>query len=123
MGSNSTAVKPKNTRKLLGSADIDSDLNSAYPHDARWDYAIGYDHGVKKVHYVEVHPASGTHNAKEILAKLSWLKGWLATVSLDVFPRQFHWVCTGNVGIPRHNKILRALAVQGIRPRSPLVIG
>lgn len=58
-------VKPQNPRKLSGSVYLDKCLKTTNPHDARWDYVIGYR---EKAYFVEVHPAN-TSNVDEVVKK------------------------------------------------------
>lgn len=37
LGSNSSKVKPEDTKKCEGSVDIDMALQSKYPNEPRWD--------------------------------------------------------------------------------------
>lgn len=61
-------VKPQNPRKLSGSVYLDKCLKTTNPHDARWDYVIGYR---EKAYFVEVHPAN-TSNVDEVVKKKKW---------------------------------------------------
>ena len=58
-------VKPQNPRNLSGSVYLDKCLEKTNPHDARWDYVIGY---CEKAYFVEVHPAN-TSNVDEVVKK------------------------------------------------------
>ena len=62
-------VKPQNPRNLSGSVYLDKCLEKTNPHDARWDYVIGY---CEKAYFVEVHPAN-TSNVDEVVKKKNWL--------------------------------------------------
>ena len=73
-------VKPQNPRKLSGSVYLDKCLKTTNPHDARWDYVIGYR---EKAYFVEVHPAN-TSNVDEVVKKKKWLDVWLKTNALDL---------------------------------------
>ena len=61
-------IKPQNPRKLSGSIYLDKCLKSANPHEARWDYVIGYD---ERAFFAEVHPAN-TSNVDEVVKKKNW---------------------------------------------------
>ena len=43
LGSNSSKVKPTDTRKCEGSVDIDNAVERKFPSRNRWDYAAGYN--------------------------------------------------------------------------------
>lgn len=74
-------VRPANARHLTGSLDVDGALASDPVHGAahRWDYGVGYGASTdtERVVWIEVHPAS-TSDVKTVLAKLAWLKRYLA---------------------------------------------
>jgi hypothetical protein len=96
------AEKPK---QLLGSAAIDDDCLSAYPNANRWDYVVGYERGGKAVAYfIEVHSAQ-TSGVSEMEKKLQWLRGFLGEApqkKLAALYREYHWVASGKINIPRH---------------------
>lgn len=54
LGSNSSNIKPNDTRKCEGSVDIDNAVKQEFSSDNRWDYAVGYD---GKTYFIEIHPA------------------------------------------------------------------
>lgn len=116
LGRNKKHIEAKDTRAILGSADIDSDLVKAFPNDSRWDYAIGYDPGNLVVHFVEIHEARTNRHAKEVLNKLQWLKRWLKGVQLgSLNPKRFHWAATKKIQIPSGNPTLKQLAEHGVK--------
>ena len=77
----------------------------AYPNDSRWDYVVGYRRSKKAVaHFIEVHSAEASDVSK-IQEKLEWLRGFLqeeAQGSLAALSREFHWVASGRINIPKH---------------------
>ena len=91
-------VKPQNPRKLSGSVYLDKCLKTTNPHDARWDYVIGYR---EKAYFVEVHPAN-TSNVDEVVKKKKWLEVWLKTNALDLKAMMagtgYYWIASGKVG-------------------------
>jgi len=92
-------VAPEDPRRLKGSVDVDSALQTHQPNAHRWDFVIGYRHTNRTkdcVYWVEIHTA----NDKEInvvLDKLRWLRVWLAGDGklLNRFERDFIWVSSG----------------------------
>jgi hypothetical protein len=115
MGADSSKVTAANTRKILGSVPIDSDLVHCFPNEPRWDYVVGYRRrNNEHLYFVEVHPAQTT-NAQEVLQKARWLRTWLGDVPLgDLSSRSLHWIATGRVRIPKNTPQYRQLARSGI---------
>jgi len=106
-------ILAKDSKQILGSADIDGDCLRAAPHANRWDYVIGYCRSGKVVAYfVEVHSAN-TRNVSEIKKKLAWLvQDFLRNennAKLAALPREIHWVASGKVRIPKHTRQYRFL--------------
>ncbi|KOR37750.1 MULTISPECIES: hypothetical protein [Planktothricoides] len=113
LGSNSSKVKPEDTKKCEGRVDIDMALQSKYPNEPRWDYAIGYD---GKTHFIEVHPAD-TSEVQSVLNKLHWLKNFLSqdAPQLNQEPKSFHWVASSGNHILPNSSQARKLAKSGIK--------
>ena len=92
-------IKPQNPRKLSGSIYLDKCLKSANPHEARWDYVIGYD---ERAFFAEVHPAN-TSNLDEVVKKKNWLEGWLnanaAALKALMAGSNYYWIASGKVAI------------------------
>lgn len=103
-------VKPQNPRKLSGSVYLDKCLKTTNPHDARWDYAIGYS---EKAYFVEVHPAN-TSNVDEVVKKKKWLDVWLKTNALDLKAMMagtgYYWIAFGKVAILPNSPQARKIA-------------
>lgn len=103
-------VKPQNPRKLSGSVYLDKCLKTTNPHDARWDYVIGYR---EKAYFVEVHPAN-TSNVDEVLKKKKWLDVWLKTNALDLKAMMagtgYYWIASGKVAILPNSPQARRIA-------------
>lgn len=125
LGSNSTKVRPTNTRNCNGSIDIDSCLANANPNDSRWDYIVGYG---QKVYYIEIHPAS-TSEVGTVIKKLNWLKNWLnqdGRPIKTVFDQQhtaYHWIASGRITILKNSVYARRLAQSGLDiPKAHLVL-
>lgn len=106
----SSKIKASDTRKLSGSVYLDEKLKGDYPHDARWDYIIGYD---EKVYFAEVHPAN-TSNVDEVIKKKNWLASWLnayAKVLKDnMVTTSYHWLASGKIAILKNSPQYRRLA-------------
>ncbi|MDX2044471.1 MAG: hypothetical protein SF097_24895 [Acidobacteriota bacterium] len=111
-----TCAKP---RRLSGSVDLDSALSSEQPNANRWDYGVGVrcQQTDDKVIWIEVHPASSTGEIKSMLAKLNWLKEWLAenTPELFALSGDYVWVATGAVSFPASSPHRRQLAAAGLQ--------
>ena len=103
-------VKPQNPRKLSGSVYLDKCLKTTNPHDARWDYVIGYR---EKAYFVEVHPAN-TSNVDEVVKKKKWLDVWLKTNALDLKAMMagtsYYWIASGKVSILPNSPQARKIA-------------
>lgn len=103
-------VKPQNPRKLSGSVYLDKCLKTTNPHDARWDYVIGYR---EKTYFVEVHPAN-TSNVDEVVKKKKWLEVWLKTNALDLKAMMagtgYYWIASGKVAILPNSPQARKIA-------------
>jgi len=117
-------LRCSNPRRLRGSVNLDDALRLAFPNDPRWDYAIGISqrsHSDRAV-WLEVHPASSLH-VGEVLNKLRWLKGWLASDApeLQGLPAHFCWVATGSVSFRRGSREEKRIAQEGIRFPSKLL--
>ena len=111
LGSNAAGkVKPQNPRKLSGSVYLDKCLKTTNPHDARWDYVIGYR---EKAYFVEVHPAN-TSNVDEVVKKKKWLDVWLKTNALDLKAMMagtsYYWIASGKVAILPNSPQARKIA-------------
>lgn len=103
-------VKPQYPRKLSGSVYLDKCLKTTNPHDARWDYVIGYS---EKAYFVEVHPAN-TSNVDEVVKKKKWLDVWLKTNALDLKAMMagtgYYWIASGKVAILPNSPQARKIA-------------
>lgn len=104
------------TRCLCGSVDLDRALrNGPRANEPVWDYGVCHHSGNEKVHWVEVHPASG-HGVTEVLAKLAWLKAWLSGDGrrLRSLPTAFVWVSSGKTTFTKSSPLTKKLAAQGL---------
>lgn len=107
-------TKERRTRLTL-SIDVDSALAPTQPNAARWDYGIGCKQGDDElVHWVEVHPASGGANLKEVASKLAWLHVWLRDSGLGKFQKRIVWVASGAASYNARHPAIKALAAKGL---------
>ncbi len=107
-------MKPDDPRRLTGSVDIDTPLTVTQPNANRWDYAVAFQHtnrNSEHVYWIETHTA----NLKElnvVLAKLSWLRAWLAGEGkeLNRFYRDFVWISSGTTTLsaPQLKRLVQA---------------
>ena len=106
------------TRKIQGSLDIDSAMCSRYPHDNRWDYALGYN---GETFFIEIHPGV-TSEIPVVLSKLTWLKQWLknnAPRIMETCPKNkspYYWVFTNKFAILPNSTPGRILAKNKLIP-------
>lgn len=95
---------------MSGSVYLDKCLKTTNPHDARWDYVIGYS---EKAYFVEVHPAN-TSNVDEVVKKKKWLEVWLKTNALDLKAMMagtgYYWIASGKVAILPNSPQARKIA-------------
>ena len=113
LGSNSSKIKPGNSKQCEGSVDIYTTLVAAYPNDSRWDYALGYN-GI--TYFVEVHSAK-TDEVKTVIKKLEWLKEFLIQEApeLNQEPKQFHWIASSGNHILPNSSQSRQLTKSGLK--------
>jgi len=124
-------ITAANPAALLGSVMIDDDCRRPpFAQDPRWDYVVGYARGRQAIaHFIEVHSAE-TSNVADIDKKLRWLRDFLLRdrqKKLAALPREYHWVASGRVNIPKHlpqfrflNTTLRKIGLRGPMPRLAL---
>ena len=111
-------VKAENTRRLSGSADVDTALLLREPQANRWDFAIGYRHKNRNdefIYWVETHTGSD-NQINVVLKKLEWLKNWLRGDGrhLDRFDRDIAWVSSGHTLFTKGSAQVKALAQKGL---------
>jgi len=114
LGSYSQVIKVASTRDLRGSIFIDecSGIPNSKEFPKRWDYLFAYQ---EKILAVEVHPASGDNNVKDVIKKAEWLRNWLKNdggKKLEVMHPYF-FVATGSVNV-KNGSIGAKLAQKGI---------
>ena len=103
LGNNAACLACKNTRRFVGSVELDATLQIIFPDANRWDYGVGFVQSRSKqvAVWIEIHPAS-EGEVDLMLRKLLWLKNWLrnSAPSLDKLTertdgsRVFFWVAT-----------------------------
>ncbi len=110
-----TATPPRN---LTGSVDVDSALTACFPQSPRWDYVVAWKspNRSEQVHWIEVHPAGGAGTIREVSAKLTWLKGWLAAggKQLNTYERKFVWIASGKSTIQQNSPQMKKLVLTGV---------
>ncbi|MCS6920242.1 MAG: hypothetical protein NZM28_10755 [Fimbriimonadales bacterium] len=105
--------------------DVDSTLQDVLPQQPRWDYVIGVRcEGQEHAIWVECHPAH-TSNVEEVLAKLQWLKSWLAQEAAELKKLTpeggFYWISTDGCQIQPDSRHAFRLLKAGLRlPRKVL---
>ena len=114
-----TRIQCTSTRRLTGSVNVDEALRQQQPNAHRWDFGIGYRRKNTEVAiWVEVHPASST-SISAMLAKLDWLKGWLATQAHELgrlTKGDYRWVSTdATIAITPNSRQAKQLAAVGLR--------
>ena len=104
-------------KKITGSVNIDAALQSAYPNENRWDYAIGYRISKQddKVFFAEFHRAI-VSEVEIVLKKKEWLVNWMKGKPLDdLRQKKFVWVSAGGKNIPTNSPQMRNLNTNGIQ--------
>ena len=111
-------IKAESTRRLCGSADVDTALLPKEPQANRWDFAIGYQHKNRKdefIYWVETHTGSDDQ-IKVVLKKLAWLKTWMRRDGqhLASFERDIIWVSSGHTLFTKGSAQVKTLAQNGL---------
>lgn len=112
-------IKAEDTRKLVGSVDIDSALQEAEPNANRWDFAIVYQHtnrDAEVIYWTELHTANDSE-IKVVIKKALWLRGWLKTDgrNLTEFERDIVWVSSGPTSFQLTGPQRKQMAQAGLR--------
>jgi hypothetical protein len=111
-------VEARNPRALSGSVDVDKALQPLQPNANRWDYVVAgkiANSVTERLYWIEVHPASSSHNVREIQNKLDWLLGWLQGQLLDRYKREFLWLASGKSVFHQNSPQVKILAGKGIQ--------
>jgi hypothetical protein len=112
-------IRPKNTRSVKGSVDLDKDLRDRLPAENRWDYAVGYEgnDNVERAFFIEIHPAE-TSEIRRMVRKAQSLKTWAERHAPDLWnmtiPREIHWVASGRCNLRLNDAYRRQLALAGV---------
>jgi hypothetical protein len=111
-------IEPQDTRRLRGSADVDSALQTIEPNANRWDFAIAYQHTnltAEFIYWVELHTAS-TSEVEVVIKKANWLLGWLKTQDnpLRYFQKKIVWVSSGPTTFSLTAPQKKAMALAGL---------
>jgi hypothetical protein len=116
---NREKIRPKNTRSVTGSVDIDKDLENKFPTGNRWDYAVGYrgSDNIERTFFIEVHPAE-TSEIRCVVDKARSLKAWAERNAQDLWnmtvPREIHWIASGRCNVRLNDSYRRLLAMEGV---------
>ncbi|MGC2530116.1 MAG: hypothetical protein WA639_20400 [Candidatus Acidiferrum sp.] len=118
-------INAEDTRLLTGSADVDGALREHQPNAHRWDFAIAYLHSNRQqdcVYWVEMHTAIDKE-VKVVLAKLNWLRTWLATDGklLNKFERDFIWVSSGATSFTNTAPKVKLIAQYGLQYKAKVL--
>jgi hypothetical protein len=112
-------IRPKNTRSVKGSVDLDKDLRDRLPAENQWDYAVGYEgnDNVERAFFIEIHPAE-TSEIRRMVRKAQSLKTWAERHAPDLWnmtiPREIHWVASGRCNLRLNDAYRRQLALAGV---------
>lgn len=112
-------VNAEDTRKLVGSIDLDKALKAVEPNANRWDYAIAYQHlnrDAEVIYWTELHTASDAE-VKVVIKKALWLRNWLKTSGkrLDRFERDIVWIASGPTTFQLTSPQTKQMAQAGLR--------
>jgi hypothetical protein len=121
-------IRCKNTRRLLGSFNLEKSLRRRYIGKPIWDYGIGW-HAPRKSEcaiWIEVHSADSGH-VEDVLKKVKWLKNWLHVKAPSLnditYENGFVWIASGAVSLSNTSRQARQLANEGVSfPRKALVL-
>jgi len=112
----------KDTRKINGSADIDTTVKKQFPTDNRWDYVVGYN---EKAYFFEVHPMTEGEVAT-LIAKKDWLEGLLTSKVKNINKLKqtpFFWLPTDSgCAIPPRSRKTKMLELNKIEWRKILIV-
>lgn len=122
LGRYSNKIMLSDPMQCEGSVDIDKCVESLYPQDSRWDYAIGY---AGKAYFVEVHSAD-TGEVAAVEKKLAWLKTWLRTAAPELSAikgnKPFYWIQSGKFDILKTSPQYKRVVALGLLPIARLTL-
>jgi hypothetical protein len=112
-------IEAENTRKLVGSVDVDSALQLVQPNANRWDFAIAYQHtnrGNEVIYWTELHTASDSE-VKVVIKKAVWLRGWLKDdgSKMAAFECDIVWISSGPTSFQLTGPQRKQMAQAGLR--------
>lgn len=111
-------VRARSSRALAGSVDLGESLRLLLPNEARWDYVVARvtEQGDEALHWIEVHPATGSGVFGDVARKAEWLLAWLSEDGrrLNRLPRRIVWVASGKAGFQRNAPQPRRLSALGV---------
>lgn len=112
-------IEAEDTRKLVGSVDIDSALKQVEPNANRWDFGIAYRHAnrdAEVIYWTELHTASDSE-VKVVVRKAVWLRDWLRSggKKLAGFERDIVWVSSGPTSFQLTGPQRKQMAEAGLR--------
>ena len=115
LSSDRSRVTIRDTRRILGSVDVEAAQQEISGQAHTWDYGIGLRHGGEVVIWLEVHSANNSH-VQAILDKLDSLINFLREHAAEMsrFPRIYVWLATRGVGIAPASRERRRLNARGI---------
>jgi len=92
-------IKAKDTRRILGSVNINERYEKEEPDASRWDCVVGYlSAPAPRAYFIEFHPAN-QEDIKEVKKKKEWLDGKLTSSAFADDSRwtvSFHWVVSSD---------------------------
>jgi hypothetical protein len=121
------------TKRFLGSFDLDRAYAGAQPNANHWDYGLGFKEKNKDevMVWLEVHPAT-TSEVNIFLRKYDWLKNWLRTEAKDLAvltkrkdgQKCFFWLATDSgVNIRQGSQHAKRLQAVGFDlPRQKIIL-
>jgi len=112
-------IEPQDTRRLRGSADIDSAFQKTEPNANRWDFGIAYKHTNRAdevIYWVELHTANDSE-FKVVIKKTLWLRNWLKGIGklLSSFERDIVWVSSNATSLTLSAPQRRQMAQVGLQ--------
>jgi hypothetical protein len=116
----SSRISPEQPRRLTGSVFVEGGLRklTRFKNAHLWDYVVGRNGAERSevLHWIEVHPADGTHTIGELTAKLTWLIGWLDGEGkrLGNHKRKIVWIASGRSAFQQNGPQLKQLALKGL---------
>jgi len=112
-------VVAEDTRRLRGSADIDTAVLSKEPNANRWDFGIAYQHEDRNdevIYWTEMHTGSDSE-VKVVIKKAQWLVNWLkkSAPKLNAFECDIVWVSSGATSMTLSSPQQKLMAQVGLR--------